>query len=1330
MEYFSLPGRWMYHCYFIPGRHLPSPLLFVGRFLPLLVFLHASLLRPDPCLSHPQPCHILARIGHTVRLGVLLPTKHPARVQNALNRALTSLKHQTGDGVQPLLPYNLTLEVVPRSPLGGDPVSLSRCVCQELVVRGVSGVLTFPRSPEELINVDFLSSFLEIPFISLLEDLEPLRNKNRYHLQMSVRLPPSSLANLLLSVLRRVEGGAEGEGRREGGAGGEEAGRGGVALVCPGWEERGEGLLKHLETLRGANWHLLDIINLTNAAGGQRGEEDRRRGEEERTEDGRGEETGAERSEKASDETREDKREAAVLTLLSQHLLRSPSPASVLILGSDPECLSSVLRCAQQLAPSFPTLQWIMGNPLSPDSLLSLGGPLGLLAYGEVGRKPITFYIRDALRLIGQAVTSASEVRPDLALIQNLVNCYDKPNIEEVPSSGQYLARFLSNTSFHGATGSVRVVPALSQVLSSQLFHVWSLKRGPLGQPSWVTVAHWTTGHLQLEEGVLGLGLGVGAGLGLGSAGRAKSGSGVQTGDREGANQPGGRWRPGLKMEGRRLRVVTLVEHPFVFTREVDEDGMCPAGQLCLDPRTNSSDLLESLFNQLHQSNMTITTTDHNPTEDLRKCCYGYVIDLLEKLGEDLKFTFDLYIVGDGKYGAMSSSGRWTGLVGDLLSGTADMAVTSFSINSARSRVIDFTSPFYSTSLGILVRSQDTAAPIGAFMWPLHWSMWVGIFVTLHLTALFLTIYEWNSPFGMTPHGRNRLRVFSYSSALNLCYAILFGRTVATKVKRSDEWRERGTEGEKRGEDDRRGRRGQEDGKKDGRKMGGDGRQWLSGLSRLSINRKTPKCWTARFLMNLWAIFCLLVLSSYTANLAAVMVGEKTFQQLSGIHDEKLHHPSRGFRFGTVRESSAEDYMRKSFSAMHDYMRRYNQPTTPDGVDMLKTDPPLLDAFIMDKALLDYEVSIDAECKLATVGKPFAIEGYGIGVAQGSPLTANVSEFIGQYKSEGFMDLLHDKWYKVVPCGKRVFTSTENLSMGIDHFSGLFVMLCVGVVGAIFTLAAEHTFYHLALPRLRRSQTLTYWLHTSQKIHRALNTPYEDVGKELIGLDHSPSPCLSNSCSLHRHQQPPPSTPPSSPLPATPPPPQPSSPARDTKRVHFDLESLHSYRLHTHTASVRGRPGMVGRHDLGGCLRGLSPHISMHANGGPASALASSGLVLPPLGSPDSQTFLWEGELQEVQGRIETFTAQLRDALARRAEIKTCLENQRMIQIQAIAAKLQREKSQRLMVDRTNPEKEKTPERENSPPSNLISCPDKDRDVNGEDTKEREILCTLQYRWY
>lgn len=367
--------------------------------------------------------------------------------------------------------------------------------------------------------------------------------------------------------------------------------------------------------------------------------------------------------------------------------------------------------------------------------------------------------------------------------------------------------RFLADTSFNGQTGPVAVGNS-SRVLTSPLFHIWSLQRDPLGQPTWVTVGNWKRGRLVVEEQgfwqVRGL--------------RRRSGMGGGPGSR--GVRGDGTWGSSRT----RLRVVTLVEHPFVFTRKVDEDGSCPAGQFCLDPRTNDSEIIDRYFRHLsRESNASI------PYE-FRKCCYGYCIDLLEKLAEDLRFDFDLYIVGDGKYGAWKN-GRWTGLVGDLMSGAADMAVTSFSINSARSKVMDFTSPFFSTSLGILVRSKDTAAPIGAFMWPLHWSMWVGIFVALHLTALFLTLYEWKSPYGMTPHGRNRKKVFSYSSALNLCYAILFGRTVSSK---------------------------------------------------------TPKCWTGRFLMNLWAIFCLLVLSSYTANLAAVMVGEKTFEELSGIHDAKV----------------------------------------------------------------------------------------------------------------------------------------------------------------------------------------------------------------------------------------------------------------------------------------------------------------------------------------------------------------------------------------------------------------------------------------------------------
>ncbi|XP_055796947.1 glutamate receptor ionotropic, NMDA 3B-like [Salvelinus fontinalis] len=1073
----------------------------------------------DPCHLHPQPCHILAQIGNTVRLGALLPTRQTARVQAALNRALAGLA-QTGDN---FLPFNLSLEVVPQEPAKGDPESLFRCVCQAIVVQGVSAVLAFPQTQEEIVQVEFMASFLEIPFISIIEHGEPLKTQNRFHLQMATRIPPSGLSELLLAVLQR-------SGWQEG-----------MAVLCQGWEEDGLLELLDLQSHLGCGatrWQLRALLNLTRAGPA----------------------------------------ESQIQDFLSEHFRgqgpsQIPPPAAVLLFGGDPECAAAVLRSAQDLGLTLPTVHWVLGYPLSPDALHSIGLPLGLLAYGEVERKPLDFYIRDALQLVGRAVSAATVVRPDLALIQNMVNCYDKPNKHEVPSSGQYLARFLSNTSFSGLTGPVSVQRNLSRVLTSQRFHIWSLQRDAVGQPTWVTVGSWEGGRLEVEDQGLWQGHnGKSHGLGEGQGGRG-----------------GGRWRAGSPVAGSRVRVVTLVEHPFVFTREVDEDGNCPAGQYCLDAGTNSSDMLERYFSERATGNSTFLPTDYG------KCCYGYCIDLLEKMSEDMRFEYDLYIVGDGKYGA-SKSGRWTGLVGDLLNGVADMAVTSFSINSVRSRVIDFTSPFFSTSLGILVRSKDTAAPIGAFMWPLHWSMWVGIFVALHITALFLTLYEWKSPFGMTPHGRNRLRVFSYSSALNLCYAILFGRTVSSK---------------------------------------------------------TPKCWTGRFLMNLWAIFCLLVLSSYTANLAAVMVGEKTFEELSGIHDAKLHHPSHGFRFGTVRESSAEEYMKKSFPEMHEYMRRYNEPTTPDGVSTLKVDPPQLDAFIMDKALLDYEVSIDADCKLLTVGKPFAIEGYGIGLPQNSPLTNNVSEFISRYKSDGYMDMLHDKWYKVVPCGKRVFAVTETLQMGIRHFSGLFVLLCVGVATSLLTLAGEHAFYHMVLPHIRRRQKYKYWLHTSQKIHRALNQTYDDVKKKQ-GANTEKS-CNSQK---NQHPQPPPSPGASAKW---------NESSRDSaaaaakdKRVHFNLETLNSRRLLARAVaeSEGGRGGSAGC----GTNPRINPATRVCANGGFGTSFASLVLSLPSSSSIPSSSSgvpLRPGELQELQERIDLIRDQLRTALARRAELQTSLAKEK-----------------------------------------------------------------------
>ncbi|XP_061658003.1 glutamate receptor ionotropic, NMDA 3A [Syngnathoides biaculeatus] len=1021
-----------------------------GSASSLCLLVCAVVLFPACSHSHPQPCQVLKRIGHTVRVGVLhvhprllpdtsnvgaapesrygraqadkRPPKSPgAEFASLRNRASAPSQRGGSRGKiharqreentswdsrtfapresvllaveavnrAGILPFNLSLELVmavgsglgelpafsfksPGSPEDEDPLSFVESVCHTVVVQGVSAVVSFPRNRDEFVKLEFISQALRVPVLSILPREFKRQSENPLHFQMAMRTAEAPAAHLLYSLLM-INGWWDIS-----------------VLLCQEWDISEFILL----IKNNSRFHLGTLVNLTGSTSALLSSSLPNSGGALSVSTGAGRSSSSFSHHLPSSASASSAKMDQQQALLQQlEALREPSSTvGVVTFGCE---IREVRRLwAMVTRMTLPEFHWILGDGQNVAELRTEGLPLGLLAHGVMAAPSLDQYVQDGLELVTRAIGSAAQENPAMALIPGTTNCMDVQ--QSNGSSGEYLTRFLSNIAFEGQSGFISRERQSQNVISEAHHYIWSLQLDPLGQPTWTRLGRWRRGKVLMDQGAW--------------TSRQASGG-------------GGDWRRPTRLH---LRVVTLVEHPFVFTRDVDGDGLCPAGQLCLDPLTNDSSVLQSFFQNLAGPNGSVPS-------DSKKCCYGYCIDLLEKLAEDMGFTFDLYIVGDGKYGGFKN-GRWTGLVGDLLSGAAHLAVTSFSINSARSQVIDFTSPFFSTSLGILVRTRDTAAPIGAFMWPLHWSMWLGIFVSLHVTAIFLTLYEWHSPFGMTPRGRNRDRVFSFSSALNVCYAILFGRTVAIKP---------------------------------------------------------PKCWTGRLLMNLWAIFCLFCLSTYTANLAAVMVGEKTYEQLSGIHDPKLHHPSQGFRFATVRESSAEDYVKKSFPEMHEYMRRYNVPATPDGIHNLKADPQKLDAFIMDKALLDYEVSIDADCKTLTVGKPFAIEGYGIGLPQNSPLTSNFSELVSQYKSDGFMDMLHDKWYKVVPCGKRSFAVTETLQMGIKHFSGLFVMLCVGVALSLLTTIAEHIVYKLVIPRVKEPR-FKYWLHTSQRLHRALNSVFAD----------------------------------------------------------------------------------------------------------------------------------------------------------------------------------------------------------------------------------------------
>lgn len=231
---------------------------------------------------------------------------------------------------------------------------------------------------------------------------------------MLTHVPASGLAELLLSVL--VQAGWHG----------------GTAVMCPGGGQ--SGVLEHLKRLgrtglNGSHWDLWETLDLSSHWVSLFSEE--------KANNNNNKFILHKTPKDASQEVANNEEE--ISELLAQLMNRTPSAlhSSVVVFGSDPECVSLVLRGAAQHGHTL----WVLGLPLNPDALSAVGSPKGLIAYGQTARRPLSSYIGDALQLVGRAVSDASIVRPDLALIQNMVNCFDKPNKHEVLSSGHYLAR-------------------------------------------------------------------------------------------------------------------------------------------------------------------------------------------------------------------------------------------------------------------------------------------------------------------------------------------------------------------------------------------------------------------------------------------------------------------------------------------------------------------------------------------------------------------------------------------------------------------------------------------------------------------------------------------------------------------------------------------------------------------------------------------------------------------------------------------------------------------------------------------------------------------------
>uniref|UniRef100_A0A8C7YP67 Glutamate receptor n=1 Tax=Oryzias sinensis TaxID=183150 RepID=A0A8C7YP67_9TELE len=436
------------------------------------------------------------------------------------------------------------------------------------------------------------------------------------------------------------------------------------------------------------------------------------------------------------------------------------------------------------------------------------------------------------------------------------------------------------------------------------------------------------------------------------------------------------------------LSIVTLEEKPFVIVDNVDIlTGTCMRNSVPCRKHVKLNSTSGGAY--------------------IKQCCKGFCIDILKKIARNVKFTYDLYLVTNGKHGKKINN-MWNGMVGEVVYKKAVMAVGSLTINEERSEVIDFSVPFVETGISVMVsRSNGTVSP-SAFLEPFSASVWVMMFVMLLIvTAIAVFLFEFISPLGFNrnlaqgkdPHGPS----FTIGKAIWLLWGLVFNNSVPVQ---------------------------------------------------------NPRGTTSKFIVSVWAFFAVIFLASYTANLAAFMIQEEFVDQVTGLSDKKFQSPysySPPFRFGTVPNGSTERNIRKNYPDMHQYMTKYHQTGVTDALVSLKTGK--LDAFIYDAAVLNYMAGRDDGCKLVTIGSGyiFATTGYGIALQKGSYWKRHVDLAILSIIGDGEMEELEAQWLTGICHNEKNEVMSSQLD--VDNMAGVFYMLATAMGLSILTFISEHLFY-------------------------------------------------------------------------------------------------------------------------------------------------------------------------------------------------------------------------------------------------------------------------------
>ncbi|XP_075217626.1 glutamate receptor ionotropic, kainate 2-like isoform X9 [Lycorma delicatula] len=400
---------------------------------------------------------------------------------------------------------------------------------------------------------------------------------------------------------------------------------------------------------------------------------------------------------------------------------------------------------------------------------------------------------------------------------------------------------------------------------------------------------------------------------------------------------------------------------------------------------------------------------------------YGFCVDLLERVSKEVGFDYILDLVPDRKYGAQDpGTGEWNGMVFQLMKHKADLAVGSMTINYARESVIDFTKPFMNLGISILFKvptSQPTR--LFSFMNPLAVEIWLYVLAAYVLVSITMFIvarfspYEWQNPHPCDIENDLIENQFSLANS--------FWFTIGTLMQQGSD-----------------------------------------------LN---PKATSTRIVGGIWWFFTLIIISSYTANLAAFLTVERMITPIENAEDLA---GQTDISYGTLDSGSTMTFFRDSMIETYKKMWRFMEnkkpsvfvPTYEEGIRRVLEGNY---AFLMESTMLDYIVQRD--CNLTQIGGLLDSKGYGIATPMGSPWRDKISLAILELQEKGEIQMLYDKWWKnpgdTCTRNEKGKESKAN-ALGVDNIGGVFVVLLCGLAIAVIVAIFEFCYNSKRITKMER----------------------------------------------------------------------------------------------------------------------------------------------------------------------------------------------------------------------------------------------------------------------